>query len=229
MKDPKQASVAWAAYYKDRPQWENIFPESFMARIFLSRSPIRYLDQDFEDKMLLDLGCGHGRHIPFLDGLGFNVSGLEVAQEQVESLTNRFPEQQFLCGSSAHIPTPDQSYDIVTACNSLYYIDDINEGFEAHLNEVARVLKDVGILVFSMVGAQHSILKNCEKQGDYARLKYDFLGFREDTLIRPLWDKAELNALLKPHFDLQKSGEIIETSEGFVRHIHYMVAYKKTA
>ncbi len=225
--DIKNASGAWSAYYKDNSHKNNIFPESFIARIFLSTSPVSYLEQNFSGKKILDLGCGHGRHIPFLSGLGLHVDGMEVSEEQVNSLRGLYPSQNFYCGKSASIPSEDRSYDYVMACNSIYYIDDLSIGFSKHLEEVYRVLKDDGIFIFSMVGAQHSILQRCDRVGEYAHLNYDFLGFREGTVIRPLWNKSEAQDILSPYFHLHKSGEILETSEEFVRHIHYMVAHKK--
>lgn len=221
------SAKAWGEYYKSLTTPNNYYPESFVSRIFLSEKPVKFLDKNYKEKKILDLGCGHGRHIPFLVNQGFNVTGLEVTQEQIAILEEIFPNQNFITGHSANIPSQNNSFDYILACNSIYYLKDPSDCFSKHLSESCRILKQGGILIFSMIGAQHSILNQCSKENENAILKNDFLGFRKNTAMRPLWNKSEIDILLEDAFKLENRGEIIETCNGHTRHLHYIVAQKK--
>ncbi len=222
----KTSSIAWGDFYKGLEDSVNFFPENFIARIFLSKHPVQFLEGCYDGLSILDLGCGHGRHLPFLSNIGFaNVDGLEVSADQVAKLQQQFPQSRFYCGTSSDIGTDDGVYDFVMACNSLYYIDDMRAGFSANIRECSRILKEGGSFIFSMIGAQHSILSHCKREDEYAILTNDFLGFRDGTILRPLWNPEEMPLLLEG-FIIEKSGEILETCEGSVRHLHYFVARK---
>lgn len=221
----KTSSSAWGGFYKTLENPVNFFPENFIARIFLSKNPVQCLEHDFKGKRLLDIGCGHGRHIPFFESLGLQVDGLEVTDEQVKALQQTFPTLNFYKGKSASIPVADAQYDYLAAVNAIYYVDDLESGFEANIKECTRLLKSGGYFIFSMVGAEHSLIQNAHIENKYAQIQQDFLGFRNDTWLRPLWDKDELADLL-PGLELQKTGEVKETLDGFVRHIYYCVAKK---
>ena len=156
----KKTSTAWTQFYLNNNNSNNFFPDSFVNRILQSTLPVKYLNQDFKNKLILDLGCGHGRNIPFLKSLNFKVTGLEISNEQVVFLKKQFSECNFLKGTSSSIPVEEKSFDYVLACNSIYYLENKNMSIIDNFKECKRVLKKNGIFIFSMVGKKHSILND---------------------------------------------------------------------
>lgn len=221
---PKVDTVSkWEEFYRrsgGKPH--NFYPENFVARVFLSSAPVKFLDDDYNARTILDLGAGHGRHIPFLRQLGFSVTGLEVSADQVSRLQEIFPDCTFTEGSSRETTLPDKAFDYVLACNSIYYLEP-GSSFEDHMREMSRILKPRGHIVFSMLGTRHLALLDADKQGDGTYIvKSDFLNFREGVTIRP-FTAGDDHSLFK-QFEILHHGEIVETVSSTCRHIHYFVA-----
>jgi len=216
------SSDKWAGYYRANQGKGNYFPENFVHRVFSSSSPVKFLPHDYRGKSILDLGCGHGRHIPYLQSLGFVVSGMEVSREQVALLEQQFPDMAFYQGVADSIPLPDKSFDYLLACNSLYYLEAPSPGFSAHIAESRRILKNGGKMIFSMLGEKHTIFNNAEQTapGLY-KIAKDFLGFRQDSYIQAYTGDREA---LFPGLEIEHQGEIIETVADTCRHLHYFVA-----
>ncbi|MBX2833447.1 MAG: class I SAM-dependent methyltransferase [Micavibrio sp.] len=215
---------AWSGFYADLHDPINFFPENFVSRVFLSEKPVSFLDKSYRGEKILDIGCGYGRHIPFLRTLGLDVSGLEVSEELVVRLQSDFPDSHFYCGLSSKTPCKDDTFDMLLACNSIYYLESEVDDIRQNFSECARILNNNGVFIFSMLGAKHSILKGSMKRKENAVIKQDFLGFRNETVIRPLWTKNDIFEVVDNLFDIEKRGEILEECEGFVRHLHYFVA-----
>lgn len=223
----KSGTNSWSNFYVDQNggNTHNFYPENFVTRVFLSKSPIQFLDESYQDKLILDLGCGHGRHIPFLLNCGFNVTGLEVSDDQVAHLQATFRDQaHFCCGSASSIPCENHSFDFVLASNSIYYLDGNHQGIKTHLEECKRVLKDGGKLIFSLLDRNHSlfdgaITNECE---DILTIRKDFLGFRDGVRIQVHGDKTM--QILQEAFNVLHTGEVLESVGKHRRHFHYYVA-----
>ena len=84
-----KSSDNWSEFYNNNFNNNNYYPENFVQRIFHSTKPVKFLDQNFENKRILDLGCGYGRNIPFLINLGFKVNGIEISPALVKNLKNQ--------------------------------------------------------------------------------------------------------------------------------------------
>ena len=224
LKGNASASEKWSGYYMDTRTSKNYHPENFISRIFTSKSPVCFIEDNYVKKRILDLGCGHGRHIPYLNSLGFDVCGMEVSKKQVDELSKIFTNNVFIMGDSSNIPIGDNQLDYIMACNSIYYVEGNSLGFSKHIVECARVLIKDGRLIFSMLGDKHSIFKNSVHKEDNIRLVVeDFLNFRNGVLVRP-YLFSDRNEDLFPYFKIEHQGEIIETVGGYCRHIHYFVA-----
>lgn len=217
------ATSQWSAFYGRGMTSANYLPENFVARVFLSRAPVRFLEQNYDGKAILDLGCGHGRHIPFLLSLGFDVTGLEISDDQVSRLRETFPNQRFVLGSSLETTLEASSFDFILACNSIYYLNGTST-LGDHIRECGRILRPAGKLVFSMLGEQHSLFEDGKNLRDGTiEIRTDFLGFREGVRVR-LFRKDDDPAALLPGFEVTHHGEIVESVAATCRHIHYFVA-----
>ncbi len=99
---------------------------------------------------IMDVGCGNGKQVEvFSDLVGDNgkVIGADIfsqvpgllgkAQEKLSKKTNIE-----LIDHSASVPFPqnDETFDVITSCYSIYYVDDVR----ASLREYKRLLKNGG-------------------------------------------------------------------------------------
>lgn len=104
-------------------------------------------------KDVLDLGCGSGLFTIKLLNWGAKPVGIDVSEEMVKVARKSFSEISFDVGDAEKLPYPDNSFDIVTSSLVLHYMKDLNKV----MAEVARILRDGGIFIFSM---HHPLFKN---------------------------------------------------------------------
>lgn len=103
---------------------------------------------DFKDEMkMLDIGCGGGATLTRLLKRSFNsmVYGIDISHESVAKArkVNRkhLDKQVFIqTGSAAKLPWNDNTFDVVTAVETVYFWPNIEKCF----SEVKRVLKPDG-------------------------------------------------------------------------------------
>lgn len=99
---------------------------------------------------ILDLGVGGGRTTPYLSSLAKHYVGIDYAREMIATCRQRFPHLQFEVGNAADLSNfSSSSFDaVVMAFNGIDYVIPDDARFRA-LQEIRRVLKPDGILIFS--------------------------------------------------------------------------------
>lgn len=99
-----------------------------------------------EDYTVLDLGCGGGRNIEYFLTKADKVYGLDHSEASVKITSERNKEAiesgrcKILLGDVKSLPFEDESIDVVTAFETIYFWSDIEECFK----EIYRVLKKDG-------------------------------------------------------------------------------------
>jgi malonyl-CoA O-methyltransferase len=109
-----------------------------------------------QPKTILDLGCGTGYFSSFLkeaypsaETIGFDKSYGMLKQAQYKEKKDQLSKVHWLGGQAESLPFRDHSFELVYSNLMLHWSTD----FSAMLNELRRVLKPGGLLLFSMVGA----------------------------------------------------------------------------
>ncbi len=96
---------------------------------------------------MLEGGCGMGQYVTFYTAKGWQVIGLDFAQETLSRLQKRVSGLQICAGDVSSIPFADETFD-------LYYSGGVVEHFEGgakkSLQEAFRVLKNDGVLLLSV-------------------------------------------------------------------------------
>ena len=104
-----------------------------------------YLNID-EAYTVLDLGCGGGRNIEYFLTKANKVYGLDHSETSVKMASEINKEAiksgrcKILVGDANSLPLKDESMDIITAFETIYFWSDIEECFK----EIYRVLKKDG-------------------------------------------------------------------------------------
>ncbi|MCC3264635.1 class I SAM-dependent methyltransferase [Arthrobacter gengyunqii] len=114
----------------------------------------------WEDRTILDLGCGTGFWLPRYAELADTVVGVEPDPELLAAARARPGGAEVLHGSAEHIPLPDASVDVVHA-RFAYFFPAPQNDCTAGVEEVLRVLRPSGSLV---------VIDNDQHDGEFAAL-----------------------------------------------------------
>lgn len=95
---------------------------------------------------LLDAGCGSGLFSYMANKTGAKVTGIDAAPGLLELASKRNPGGEFSEADLEALPFEDDSFDVVTAFNSLQYAG----SFEMALTEAARVMRPGGKLAIAV-------------------------------------------------------------------------------
>ena len=100
----------------------------------------KYFPNPDEEK-LLEAGCGSGRYVYYLNELGYDITGLELEQETVDTLNDVYPNLDIIQGDVTKLPFDDDSF---TGILSLGVIEHVIEGMDDPIKEMYRVLQKGG-------------------------------------------------------------------------------------
>ncbi len=105
---------------------------------------------ELSGQAVLDIGSGDGRNSEFLRSLGAKVHGLEISQGICDLSSSLYPKVSFAVGESREIPFPNEVFDVCIAWNSVYYMKSAKDRIGEHLDEIFRVTKKGGRVIFSI-------------------------------------------------------------------------------
>ena len=99
---------------------------------------------------LLEIGCGEGHQTRHLRNVARHVYGIDVSARAVARARSRVPTAQFAVAKLDAQPWggPAARYDLVTACEVLYYVSDI----EATVERMSRLGRHCLVTVFAPAG-----------------------------------------------------------------------------
>ena len=96
---------------------------------------------------VLDLACGTGAAIPFLDSsnayTGLDLSSAMLRQAKKKAGKKSFRQADFIRGSAAHLALPENAFDLVLINTALHLIPE----YEQVVAQAARVLAPDGCFV----------------------------------------------------------------------------------
>jgi cyclopropane fatty-acyl-phospholipid synthase-like methyltransferase len=88
---------------------------------------------------LLEIGCGEGHQSRYLAEAADQLHGLDVSEKAVERARARVPDGQFAAADLFSQPWQQSTprFDLVTACEVLYYMSDVERTL-ARMSELGR-------------------------------------------------------------------------------------------
>jgi ubiquinone/menaquinone biosynthesis C-methylase UbiE len=121
---------------------------------------------------LLEIGSGEGEQTAHLLKVARSVTGIEVSQAAVDRARRSVPNAEFLVGCAEDAPAllGARAFDIVTACEMLYYARDAGQVLETLKRLAPRVLvtiydKRADSLAVHFQGAGWSRLEDIRVEG----------------------------------------------------------------
>mgnify|MGYP001420553231 CR=1 FL=1 len=122
---------------------------------------------------ILDIGCGYGRDAKYLAYKGYKVQGIDPSGNAITMAMKNFPVGDFKFGSFSKIPYRGNSFDCVMS-HLTYHMLKENERKKA-LQEVNRVLKPKGLLVFTVLSFHDPIsIKERKEHPEYGEYNEAF-------------------------------------------------------
>jgi SAM-dependent methyltransferase len=104
------------------------------------------------NKRLLDLGCGSGKHTYKAELLGLECTGIDISDEMIrranENKNRLLAKSKFINGSYYNLQMEDNYFDYVLFPKNI--IECSYTEFEKLINEIYRILNDVGLLFITM-------------------------------------------------------------------------------
>lgn len=119
----------------------------FQARDYLGyhlAESIKILMEDNNLKTVLDVGCGTGRLVKFLNENGFEAYGCDKADQAVEQARRLNKKRAVIKASATSLPFENHSFDLVISISLIEHLN-LNEA-EKFLIEADRILKPNGFV-----------------------------------------------------------------------------------
>jgi SAM-dependent methyltransferase len=111
----------------------------------------------------LDVGCGAGLALQMSAARGATVTGLDASDGLLAFARIRLPDADLRVGEIEELPFADESFDVVTAFNSIQYAVDPSHA----VAELARVCRSRGRVAIGAWGDP----ARCETEALFARLR----------------------------------------------------------
>lgn len=137
---------------------------------------------------LLDVGCGSGEFCLLAAGRGAVVSGIDAGEGMIEVARSRLPRADLRVGPADRLPWEAESFDVVTAFNSLQFAD----SFGAAFGEMRRVARADGIVAVCNWGRR----EDCDLVPVFDALA-EQKATAEPQTAKPLGEPGELERLAR--------------------------------
>ncbi|MFH1824099.1 MAG: class I SAM-dependent methyltransferase, partial [Candidatus Firestonebacteria bacterium] len=132
-------------------QWNEIFKKEgkVFTKVQEDVPKIATVFKKHNIRKILDLGCGSGRHIIYFAKRGFDVYGIDIAEEGISITKSWLKKENFKADLKIgniydKLPYPDDFFDAVVSIYTIHHsrIENIRKAIQ----EVERVLKPEGLI-----------------------------------------------------------------------------------
>ena len=155
----------WFQSWFDTPYYHTLYENRDYkeAEVFI-KNIVKYLNLDKDDS-ILDLACGKGRHSIFLNSLGYNVTGLDLSVNSIETAKKKE-------SSSLHFDVHDmrkiygtQFEVVLNLFTSFGYFEEKSDDLKV-INNIKSSLKQNGIGVIDFMNTP-VVIDNLIDQNSY--------------------------------------------------------------
>ena len=196
---------------KQQEYWESVSPTKNFTTPFQAKEFCQYVAKD---SLVLDVGCGYGRTLQELHGLGYqNLMGMDFAEGMIRRGQSLYPYLDLRVMEHASIDLPDDSVDAVILFAVITCIWNSEEQRKL-IQEIRRVLKSGGILYINDF-LLNDDQRNQDRYAKYAE-KYGIYGVFElpEGAICRHHDIVWIQELLQDYEQLQLQPLTFTTMNG---------------
>jgi len=149
--DPKPDLTDISVYYPTEYEayYELDLEESPLEKYSLQQSLLRQLNlaEKYTSKKgeMLDIGCAKGNFLLFAKEHGWDVSGIEINHQAAKIAQSKY-KLKVHSGTLESSNLPDKKFDLITLWDVLEHLPNP----KSSLNEIHRLLKTGGLVVFSI-------------------------------------------------------------------------------
>ncbi|HPA56597.1 MAG TPA: class I SAM-dependent methyltransferase [bacterium] len=170
-----------------------------------------FLETEFNfDKSLkiLDVGCGTGRHAIELTKRGYNVTGIDLSESQLERAREKATEAgfdiKFLKADARNLPFNEEFDAAIMLCEGGFPLMETDEMNFEILKNVSRSLNKNGKLIFTTLNGlfplYHSVEQFCdstkgEGNATYRSNTFDLMTFRDHNITELVDDLGNKKTL----------------------------------
>ena len=118
------------------------------------KAAISDLLEQVDSREMLELGCGTGHWTAFFSEKGFRVTAVDQSAVMLEQAHKKeIPGVQWVEADAAHLPYPDERFELITAITLFEFAEDRNAIFR----EIDRLLKPGGFLIVGWLNSLSEI------------------------------------------------------------------------
>lgn len=145
-----------SSYDKNAQSWNDAIKDNVSHKYLEKPAMSRELPNSFEGKVVLSIGVGSGEEFKeILERKPDRVVGIDVSKELLKITSKKYPIVELVKMDMMDMSFADESFDYVYSSLTFHYADD----WDVLLEEVSRVLKRGGTLLFSTLNPSYWSLK----------------------------------------------------------------------
>ena len=144
---------------------------------------VKYIERYLKGGMkILELGAGTGAYSLYFAKKGYSVASVELSERNADVLRSRIKNDmdiQLYCRNALDLSVfPDRSFDVVLLFGPLYHLER-EEDRRRCIFEAKRVLKDDGVMFFSFISNDTTILSEIVQNDSFFKgSAYDHKTFK---------------------------------------------------
>ena len=160
----------WFAEWFNTPYYHILYKnrDNKEAQEFITNL-LKYLSVSTEDK-ILDLACGKGRHSIFLNKLGYDVVGVDLASQSIESAKKSKNDRlKFFVGDMREVNFPHEFDAIFNLFTSFGYFSEEDDNLKVYQAVFEQLKEEHGIFVMDFMNAalaEHDLVEKEDKEVD---------------------------------------------------------------
>ncbi|MBU1132531.1 class I SAM-dependent methyltransferase [Patescibacteria group bacterium] len=132
-KNYQKGGLAWASLS------EGIHP---LFRSFL-------VESEFSSKSVLDIGCGMGKYLKFLQSKGFKTDGIDSSETAVEATKNLLGDgSMILCVNMFEFEIPRNKYDLIISISTIHH--GTKENVKRLIREIHALIRKNGKIFITL-------------------------------------------------------------------------------
>ncbi|MGC9517586.1 MAG: class I SAM-dependent methyltransferase [Methanomicrobiales archaeon] len=200
--------------------WDDIYKDKGMVQVEPSKYVINALNYFKKEKLskILDLGCGTGRHVAYMNNQGFSVSGCDASTKALEIASKNTPQAKLIYCDFKSLPYPDESFDGVISHGVVHHalMDDIRKA----ISEIKRVVRSGGLVYIMVPSINHDEFHTGTEIEKNTKINIDSIDgdlphhYFAKNELEDLFDDFEIIKLEHVSYPSEKHKE--KTASGFV-------------